>query len=90
MESFNLKREASSLAIYRVSHPQTPPGGFNLKREASSLAIEMVNPHEHRRIEMFQSQARSQLPGDVVLKVGAVENGVFQSQARSQLPGDTC
>ncbi len=66
----------------------TLSNSFNLRREANPLAT-ATSPLFTRRSNRFQSQARSQSPGDVTITFN--NPGVtfaFQSQARSQSPGD--
>ncbi len=61
--------------------------GFNLRREANPLAtcgLAALACLPWR----FQSQARSQSPGDLVAEGEVTGWSEFQSQARSQSPGD--
>ncbi len=86
--SFNLRREANPLATEsadefsycnsRVSISGEKPIPW---RRKSRLLIISVCPK-------FQSQARSQSPGDNGIDTPVVDTAKFQSQARSQSPGD--
>src|SRR6266699_3719498 len=60
---------------------------FNLRREARPLATTPTTPYPLAVLE-FQSQTRSQAPGDAPKLVKQEPQQRFQSQTRSQAPGD--
>ncbi len=60
---------------------------FNLRREANPLATSTPVSFAARQFP-FQSQARSQSPGDAEQHAAFTTYLKFQSQARSQSPGD--
>ncbi len=87
---FNLRREANPLATKSGSMFASKISGFNLRREANPLATRYA-PGLACLLALFQSQARSQSPGDASVDWGGNPiMYVFQSQARSQSPGDSC
>ncbi len=62
-KSFNLRREANPLATGQACSTSSCQGRFNLRREANPLATRISFLWFHRA-RAFQSQARSQSPGD--------------------------
>ncbi len=61
--SFNLRREANPLATWSLALSQCQMPCFNLRREANPLAT-MTVAQVAFVVNKFQSQARSQSPGD--------------------------